>query len=372
VCAIAAAVPGCRRSGNWNEVFHRSEGWWYSDGGISAQLPDGKTVWLFGDTRLHDADSVSNSMAVQDSELGRAPLGHEVRFFARAGSGELLDVSKVGRGVARSWAEPPVVSDPSLSSWLWPGGAVVSGGRLIATYGEVGCPVAELPACRGYLGSMKVVGSAVVEVENPTDAAQNWRIRTTPLHDRNGRSPAKNQLIWGNALLEDRGWVYVFGVPFGPDSDVKLARAVPKDVGRYDGWQFLTAKGWQLLPTGPSAVELESVARSAATDLGVSRVVRNGQAWLLMLNLDLLAQEVVVRSTPARELESVRWEGPEAGPRVRRFALPALDPDTAGQVSWAVRAHPQHSSDRSLLVSFFSGRLSSLRFLELPMAAVLD
>jgi hypothetical protein len=153
---------------------------------------------------------------------------------------------------------------------------------------------------------------------------------------------------------------------------VKLARVVPRDVAHYDQWQFLTPEGWRMLPTGPEPRELESIARGASTELSVHRVVRNGQAWLLLVQLDLFAREVVVRRAAAGEMESVRWEGPEAGENVRRLSLPALDPDTEGGLSWAGRAHAHHSSDKNLLVSYFSNKAHSLRFLEVPMSEVLD
>src|SRR5690242_3589008 len=81
---LACASVGCQPSTKWNEAFHRSEGWWYSDGGSTAELANGKTVWFFGDTWLrHNPTWLSNSMAVQDTELGRAPAKGEIRFFAR-------------------------------------------------------------------------------------------------------------------------------------------------------------------------------------------------------------------------------------------------------------------------------------------------
>ena len=374
---IASTGLDCRRSEDWNGSFHRSEGWWYSDGAVSAELPGGKTVWLFGDTRLRDnANAMSNSIAVQDTAPGRAPAKSQIRFFVRGGQGELLDVSKVGGLAKSSWANPLAPERDALRLWLWPTAALVSGGRLVTAYVEMGCPVATFDTCRGYLGSMTVAGHTLVEVENPADTPEHWRTRATPLLDRRGRSPAANRLHWGSALFEDGGWLYVFGTSFGPKwrpEDVKVARSVPGDVGRYERWQFLTPAGWRMLPSGPTAVDLQTVARGGATELSVLRVVRRGRPWLVLLQQDWMDQELMVRSAPADTIESTRWDGPEAGQRVRRFSLPALDPETAGALSWSVRAHPQHSApDQSLLVSFYSAKTAGLRFVELPIAALLD
>jgi hypothetical protein len=71
---LLLSAAGCERSGDWNQTFHRSEGWWYSDGGGSAELPDGKTVWLFGVSWIRDNPNLLfNSMAMQDTETCRAP-----------------------------------------------------------------------------------------------------------------------------------------------------------------------------------------------------------------------------------------------------------------------------------------------------------
>jgi hypothetical protein len=370
-------MSSCQRSQDWNGSFHRSEGWWYSDGAVSAELPGGKTVWLFGDTRFRDnGSSLSNSIAVQETDLAQAPAKNQIRFFARGGHGELVDVSRTAERAQKSWVDPLAAERDGLRRWLWPTAALVSGAKLLASYVEMGCPPTDFEACRGYMGSMSVAGYSVIEVENPADAPEQWRTRSTPLLDRKGRSPAANRLHWGSALFEDGGWLYVFGAGFGPKwrtEDVKLARAVPRDVGHYERWQFLTPRGWQMLPTGATPLDLKTIARGGATELSLLRVVRRGQAWLVMVQQDWIAQEVVVRSAPARELEAMHWDGPEAGERVRRFSLPALDPDTAGALSWSVRAHPQHSVlEKSLLVSFYSAKTAGLRFVELPMSALLD
>jgi hypothetical protein len=378
VCALSiAAVAGCQRSNDWNDSFQRSEGWWYSDGAVSAELPGGKTVWLFGDTLLRDNGGVfANSMAFQDTPPGQAPARNQMRFFVRGERGELLDVSRVGEHARKAWALAPSVNGDSGNKWLWPTSALVSGGKLVASYVEMGCSVADFAACRGYMGNMTIAGHTLVQVDNPADPPEQWSIQAKPLVDRNGRPAFAERLHWGSALYEDGGWLYVFGNTFGPKlrpEDVKLARTVPDDAARYDRWQFLTPHGWRMLPTGATPVELQTIARGGATELSVHRVVRRGQAWLLMVQLDLVAQEVVVRSSPAVEIQAVLWEGPEAGKRVRRFSLPALDPDTAGAPSWSVRTHLHHSSpDKSLLVSFYSGKTASLRFVELPMSSLLD
>jgi hypothetical protein len=381
---LLLSTAGCDRSGDWNETFHRSEGWWYSDGGGSVELPDGRTVWLFGDTWIRDNPNLLfNSMALQDTEPGRAPRKDEIRFFARGEQGALVDVTTLGTHATRSWVEPSPEGRGSgaqpgrtpqhehSSTWLWPTAALAAGGTLIATYTEVGCLHGAFPACRSSLANMDIVGHQIVEVENPTEEPDRWKIRTTELRDRGGSGPPAHRLHWGSALLEEGGWLYVFGATLTAQSapeDVTLARVAPRDVARYAAWQFLTPGGWQMVPTGPTPADLQSLAPGGATELSVHRVERDGQSRIVLLQVDSFTQEIVVRSAAAGPLESVRWGSPKEAAGVRRFSLPVLDPKTAGGMSWAGRAHPQHSSRDELLVSYFSERAHSLRFIELPLS----
>jgi hypothetical protein len=171
-------------------------------------------------------------------------------------------------------------------------------------------------------------------------------------------------------LLEERGWLYVFGTGMTETwmpQDVKLARVLPRDIGRYDLWQFLTPDGWKMLPTGPAATDLETVAQGGSTEMSVHREVRDGVPSLVMVQVDPFAQDVVVRVSAAREVASVRWAEPGLEAGVRRFSLPELDPETRGGMNWAGRAHPHQSTEGTgLLVSYFSERAHSLRFVNLP------
>jgi hypothetical protein len=375
---IAGGGLGCQRSADWNSVFHRTEGWRYADGGSSAELPDGRRVWLFGDSVLrHDPGLLYNTIAIQETEPGRAPLPDEIRFFARGESDQLLDVSGKGWDGMRPWVEPRSARVDGRNTWLWPTDVLVSGGQLIAFYSEIGCVHGDFPECRSYLGNLGFLGHTAVVVDNPMDEPEKWRVRTTPLLDRRGKAPSERRLHWGSALLEDGGWLYVFGTGLSAESgpeDVKLARVVPRDVGRYDLWQFLAPDGWRMFPTGPAPMDLESVAHGGATEFSVDRLTRDGQTWLVMVQLDPFARELVVRSSPARDVESLEhFAGPEAGPDVRRFSLPALDPGSKGGVTWSGRAvRRRDSSDDSLFVSYFSTNAASLRFVGIPLSDVRD
>lgn len=377
--AFAAAValggaPACQGpSTDWNSVFHRRDGWLYADGGSSAELPDGRTVWLFGDTFLRrERGLVSNSIAIQETGSGHAPRYDEIRFFARDAEAHLLDVSRRTEDGMRPWLEPAPRGD-GKAPWLWPTDAIVSGGRLIAFYTEIVCVHGEVPACRSYLGNMGITGHSVMTVDEPTGAPDRWQVRRTVLADRAGVPPVARQLLWGSALVEEEGWLYVFGAvqeENGLHAETKLARVLPANVEHYERWQFLTTTGWRIAPTGVRPSELETVAFESSTMLSVTPVERDGERLYLMLHTTPFSDEVVVQTARAPELGAARFLS-SAGGIVRHVPVADLDPAAAEGRSWAGRAQRGfRRADDTLVVSYFSTKTASLRFAELPLSRV--
>jgi hypothetical protein len=372
----AVAVLGCQQPrSDWNKVFQRSQGWLYADGGSSAELSGGRRVWFFGDSMIrHENGLVYNTVAVSDADPGRAPAAGELRFFARAEGGDLLDVSQEGSDRMHPWLEPTAGGAGAPKTWLWPTDVVETGGTLAAFYSEVGCVRGELPGCRSFLGNMGFLGHHVLSIDNPSDAPQKWKTRTMSLLDRRGKPPSDNRLHWGSAVIQDGGWLYVFGTSLndhdGPE-DVKLARVVPEELGRYDLWQFLGREGFRMFPTGATPDDLVTLARGGATEFSVDRVVRGGASWFVMLQVAPFSQEIIVRSAAAADLPSARWDGPDEGPGVRHLSLARLDPASEKGMTWSGRAvrRRQETGD-SLLVSYFSSQAASLRFIDLPLSEV--
>lgn len=374
--ATALAMLGCEHPrDDWNKVFQRSQGWLYADGGSSAELAGGRRVWFFGDSMIrHENGLVYNTVAVSDTDPARAPAAGDLRFFARAEGGALLDVSREGRDRMHPWVEPTTAGAAAPKTWLWPTDVIEAGGALDAFYSEVGCVRGEFPGCRSYLGNMGFLGHHVLQVDNPSDDPQEWRTHTMPLVDRSGKSPSDHRLHWGSAVVQDGGWLYVFGTSLnehdGPE-DVKLARAVPEKIGRYDLWQFLGHDGFRMFPNGATPGDLVTLAKGGATEFSVDRVVRGGASWFVMLQVAPFSQEIIVRSAQATDLASVRWDGPEEGSGVRHLSLARLDPASEKGMTWSGRAvRRREQSGDGLLVSYFSSQTASLRFVDLPMSQV--
>jgi hypothetical protein len=366
----------CQRSGGWNDAFERSEGWTYSDGAMTTALPGDRTVWLFGDTWVKgNTKLLFNSIAVQEGRSDRAPQQHELRFYGRDEGEALVDLGKSARSAARPWVVPRGdTPDAPGRSWLWPGGPRFARDKLISIYSEIACKHGKFPECRSYIGNMVFAGHSVVEVANAEQAPENWRVSVTPLVDRGGKSPAQRRLHWGSTLLEEQGWLYIFGASLTEahaPKDVILARVVPERIAEYRAWQFLAPEGWRMFPAGPRPEELRAVAGGAAIEYSVDRVSRGGRARLVMVQADVFAREIVIRISSADDLSSVEWDAAKPGSGTYRLPLGDLDPRSAGGLTWAGRAHVELSSmPDKLLVSYFSEQIHRLRFVEVPVSGL--
>src|SRR5437763_11988252 len=73
-------------------------GWTGGDSALSARLPAGRVMWLFGDTFIHGAQLVRNSLVVQDGDC----------------------LTTFMRGSATRPSEYLPASDDPQQEWLWP------------------------------------------------------------------------------------------------------------------------------------------------------------------------------------------------------------------------------------------------------------
>jgi hypothetical protein len=91
--------------------------------------------------------------------------------------------------------------------------------------------------------------------------------------------PAPGGIAWGRAMLQDSGWVYLYGL--GPDRKYFAARTAPAHL--LDGrWQFHTASGWSTNPAALSPMDFRTASNQP--DAGTSATItvkRYGNGYLL-------------------------------------------------------------------------------------------
>ncbi|MFN8156670.1 MAG: DUF5005 domain-containing protein [Candidatus Nanopelagicales bacterium] len=255
----------------WERLFDGLRGGWSGgDGAASVRLPDGRLLWLFGDTftgsvradgrRSTDTTIVRNSMVVTDRACAT--------------------VVAPGREALANGAD---------GSWLWPtAGAVTAGGEpseqaVVTVFAQR--LVRDSHDAFGFRRS----GTAVVTVTVP------WR--GLPVVGVPVDLPTSD-VLWGAALVREGATTWVYGTrPVGEalvfGRDLLLARSPTTSLQDPATWTYRTADGWSARRTDAAVVRSGrqgvSTVPSAAVVSGAYVVVTKAQEFLDPTVLELRA-----------------------------------------------------------------------------------
>lgn len=200
----------------YNDLFTRHDGGWTGgDGTRSVALPDGRILWLFGDTFLG---------AVR-SDRSRSRAAPMVRNTFVVQSGDTLVTLHGGTAASPQAFVTPQEKD----SWYWPTDGLVEGNRLLVFLPRF---AATGPGMWDWRWSGTDIGAfslPELRLEKITAAV------------------AVNRVIYGAALLKDDDATYIYGV-----EDLQSAKYVhiaKAGSGRLDGaWEYWDGEGWTVDP----------------------------------------------------------------------------------------------------------------------------
>ena len=193
-------------------MFSRSgPGWTGGDGTLSVALPDGRTLWLFGDSFL-------GKVRPDGSRPTESPL---IRNCLIVQNGKHLEAL---HGGSDRHPEAFLMAD-GPDHWYWPGDGTVSGRQVAVFFHRFRQVSAKL---WGWTWDGTVI--ALLRREDFSLAG------LIPAPDANG-------VVYGAAVLEKDGWTYVFGTERrGTLNHLHVARAPGGDLEA--SWQFWTGDGW--------------------------------------------------------------------------------------------------------------------------------
>ena len=224
-------LPAPRTAEDWQRAFDRLEGDWAGgDQASTVALPDGRTLWLFGDT-------VVGTVAAHGGYRPGARMVHSSLVVSDAGC--LHPVLGPGQ---------TSVLPGGGDSWLWPQAAVVEGGQLLVAAARVrgtGSPAADPTRLDFTTGATELVTMAA-------DGTGFLAVSMARLPDAHG-------IRWGAALLPDGAttWVYGTRTPDTPGvfgRELYLARAVSGRVSEVDGWRYFDGQAWSADPAAAQPV----------------------------------------------------------------------------------------------------------------------
>jgi hypothetical protein len=262
-------------------------------------LPDGRVVWLFGDTFIgalrpdgtrETAHFVNNSVVVQD--------GAQLTTL-HGGSPE---------------APTSLFPSPAAGDYYWVGDGTVEGGKLrvfLIRFGRTG----------NGAWDFRFKGSAVATLSLPDLRLES----VTPV-------PGGDRVAWGSALLERGDYTYVYGVEDLQQSKYAHVARAPRG-GVTGAWEYFDGVAWSPNPAASARV-LDGVSNQYS-------VVESGAGFVL------ISQEAGF----GRRIRAWRSATP-VGPWVPAADLGTVPDPGQGRFTYNAVVHPQAVRDGQLLLSY--------------------
>lgn len=288
-----------------------------ADGEYSVLLPDGRSVWIFGDSFLGTVNPdrsrekrvpwfIRNSMAVQEADTLRS-------LYNIIDGWESSLVIPPGAPKGKQFSED--------SLWYWPGDGFIENGKL------------------------KVFMSAFYQAK-PGDWGFAWtsaNIATFSLPDikleriDHFNYPGELEIHWGHAVCDgDEKYTYIYGAE-NKSKNLFAARAPKGDI--LSAWEFYTGTGW----AKDSKLAKPMMAISGSEQFSVFRI------------RDKYVLVVQEGGFMTREIVSYFSDSPYTGWKNRKVLCLTQLPDdvasTANLFAYNSMAHPQFIENGELLIS---------------------
>lgn len=317
VCATPAAeaAPRASRHPIQAKLFAygdaaRGDRWTGSDATYSVVLPDGRTLWLWGDTflgRVHRDRSrdpqgfVHNAWTIQErnGKFGKTLYRTDGLF-----------------GAARAWEN----HDPDANVWYWPGDATVVGNTL-----------------EHLLFKISGVGPAfgIVGVDIATYSLPGLTLKSIePMPGGFAAVAGGGPTAFGVSVMEDAEYTYVYGCEeWLLDKHLHVARVPRGKSLRTSAWEYWDGAAWTVNPVASKRV-LSRVANEMS-------VVRTAKGYRVVAqDVGILPQVFAYSAT--------RPQGPWGG----RTLLYETPEDQGKYLTYNAKEHPQLATRDTIVLSY--------------------
>ncbi len=213
--AVSSVVtPDAAFEGLFTDQGH---GWTGGDGAVSLLLPDGRTLWMFGDSFLGmvaaDGRRSADTPFIRNCLLIQA----DGRLTPRYGQRD---------GVPAAFFRP---EDPD--EWYWPGDGTVQGQHLFVF-------LHRFRQTHPGLWGWQWTGTDLARLGLPDLGLET----ITPL-------PTTHGIRWGAALLEHQGQIYIYGVV--DKAGQRYLHVARTPAGPFAGvWSYFDGRSWSAGPSG--------------------------------------------------------------------------------------------------------------------------
>jgi hypothetical protein len=317
----------------WEAVFTRTQGWTGADGAATVALPDGRVLWLFGDTFVgpvyegrHADGTVMVNNTIAMSAVGSEPP-RSISFYWGGWPNKPI-----------AWAVPS-----QRHEWFWPtGGGLVAPGpngrdRLVLFMSRI----ARIDNSQS-VWNFRARGSTALVIDNPEDDAEEWKPSQTTLTTL-PEAKGSRLIMWGcgAVCLPRTAQVLVLGIDETNVMDKRLvmARAPTASVERFEKWEFRATAGWSRQESDASAV-----ADGLSSEVSLHRMDLNGRDCLVLVYSEALLGSGIMARTCT--FPDGAWS---AAAKLYDCPEPAQD---RRLMAYSAKAHPELSGPSELLISY--------------------
>ena len=285
-------------------------GWVAGDATYSVFLPDGRTLWLFGDSFIGTVNP--------DSSL--APGAKMIRNCAVLQDGGSMTAMYQG-----TFEDPDdfVLTNTPDSTWFWPQHGLIENDTLRFIFSEFGTGDGE-PGWNFEYRNAYMVNFTYPELELID-------IVLLPYYPLNG-------VRYGDRLLNHDGYTYIYGrKELNPETHVPYAHIARASIGDLMGdWEFYNGNEWTTDATASAWISFQAVSQQYGVFFHQGKfVLITQQIWL------------------GGKIYSLTADNPE-GPWRNFTELYTTPYPYEDMFTYNAYPHPQFDEDNALLVSYNS------------------
>ncbi len=307
----------------FTEYFRKTSGWVASDGTISVALPEGKSLWLMGDSHidgLNAADTtlpclfqVRNTILVQDNTQPAELV-------------TILDNTQTG--VNRT----PVKIAVNDNRYFWPGHGYATGDTAVVFWQLY--EGAEMSHTGNY--------ASKIYTKNISDASAIKKLEKLPIPD---------EYEFGNAVVVDsaRSYVYFYGMKQDWIIFRPYVARIPLGADVFTNWEFFDGSNW-IADVNTSTQLMGTTSDYVSPSFSVIKL--QDKYYMISQDIGFLTCGL------GRDIYSWESENPE-GPFTNKKLLYTIEDKYRGEymITYNATAHPQFIRNNELLISYNVNRV---------------
>jgi len=228
-CASSTPTSAAGYQSAFDSLRQTYTGWVTADNAVPVNLPDGRVVWMFGDTYTGRANA-DGTIPGSDGLIHNSFVVQSGPCFAPLMGGSPATPSSS-------------VPDPSPGQWYWPTAGVVDGGVLRVFLYHVEQGTGGAPGLNFSIVDMRLASFALPSLT--LLGVQPLPFPADPTH------PYGATVLSVPTTSSSPGYVYAYGATQGnPDGGNSYVARTPTGDVASGPWQFFTGTSWVADPNG--------------------------------------------------------------------------------------------------------------------------